>query len=116
MKAVLARCRWKRCSRICHEAGFATLAQQELEEARRFYNRQQSGLGTAFLRETQKAAAHILQRPLAWPVEVDPVRRFIFDRFPYKMLYIVRGDLITVAVIAHQHRNPDYWVDRISTL
>ncbi len=40
----------------------------------------------------------------------------IFDRFPYKMLYIVRGDLITVAVIAHQHRNPDYWVDRISTL
>ena len=92
---------------------FSTLAQQELEEAKRYYNRQQAGLGVVFLREARTAARHILQRPLGWAVEIEPVRRFIFDRFPYKMLYIIRDELIIVVAVAHQHRNPDYWVDRV---
>ena len=94
---------------------FSTLAQQELEEAKHYYNRQQAGLGMSFLREARTAARHIMQRPLAWAVEIDPVRRFIFDRFPYKILYTIRGELIIVVAVAHQHRNPDYWVDRVAS-
>lgn len=92
---------------------FLTLARDELAEAKRFYNRQQQGLGGSFQHEAQTAARLIQERPLAWQIEVDPVRRFIFDRFPYKMLYIIRAERIVVIAVAHQHRQPDYWVDRV---
>jgi plasmid stabilization system protein ParE len=94
---------------------FLTLARDELAEAKRFYNRQQQGLGESFQREAQNAARLILNRPLAWQIEIEPVRRFIFDRFPYKMLYIIRAERIVVIAVAHQHRQPDYWLERIQT-
>jgi plasmid stabilization system protein ParE len=92
---------------------FLALARDELAEAKRFYNRQQQGLGESFQREAEAAARLIQERPLAWQIEVEPVRRFIFDRFPYKMLYIIRAEQIVVIAVAHQHRQPDYWVDRV---
>ena len=92
-----------------------TLARDELAEAKRFYNRQQQGLGESFQREAQTAARLIQERPLAWQIEVEPVRRFLFDRFPYKMFYIIRSEQIVVIAVAHQHRQPDYWVDRVDS-
>lgn len=92
---------------------FLALARDELAEAKRFYNRQQQGLGESFQRKAQSAANLIQERPLTWQIEVEPVRRFIFDRFPYKMLYIIRAERIVVIAVAHQHRRPDYWVDRV---
>lgn len=94
---------------------FLTLARDELAEAKRFYNRQQQGLGESFKREAEAAAKLIQERPLAWQIEIDPVRRFIMDRFPYKMLYIIWAERIVVIAVAHQHRRPDYWVDRIQS-
>ena len=93
---------------------FLTLARDELAEAKRFYNRQQQRLGETFQREAQTAARLIQERPLAWQIEVEPVRRFLFDRFPYKMLYIIRAERIVVIAVAHQHRQPDYWIDRVN--
>ena len=95
---------------------FLALARDELAEAKRFYNLQQQGLGESFKREAEAAARLIQDRPLAWQIEAEPVRRFIFDRFPYKMLYIIREGRIVVIAIAHQHRQPDYWIERIQTL
>ena len=91
---------------------FLALARNELAEAKRFYNRQQQGLGESFQREAEAAAKLIQERPLAWQIDVEPVRRFLFERFPYKMLYIIRAERIVVIAVAHQHRQPDYWVDR----
>lgn len=92
---------------------FAKVAQAELAEAKRYYERQQRGLGEAFLREAKVCVKRILEHPVAWKVEIDPVRRFLFNRFPYKMLYVIRGKQIVVLAVAHQHRDPDYWIDRI---
>lgn len=94
---------------------FLALARDELAEAKRFYNRQQQGLGESFQSEAEAAAKLIHKRPLAWQIEVEPVRRYIFDRFPYKMLYIIRAERIVVIAVAHQHRQPDYWVDRVDS-
>lgn len=66
-----------------------------------------------YKREAEIAAQRILEHPLAWQIEYDPVRRFVFNRFPYKMLYIIREQNIIVIAVAHQHRAPDYWVERI---
>ncbi|OBS32025.1 hypothetical protein A9O67_10745 [Tepidimonas fonticaldi] len=95
------------------ELVFAKVARAEMAEAKRFYEWQQRGLGAAFQHEAMVSARRILERPLAWQVEIDPVRRFVFNRFPYKMLYVVRGERIVVLAVAHQHRNPEYWIDRI---
>jgi len=92
---------------------FSTLARDELVEAKRFYNRQQQGLGNQFQYEAEVAARRILDHPLAWQLEFDPVRRFLFNRFPYKMLYVIREQRIIVVAVAHQHRAPDYWIERI---
>lgn len=92
---------------------FLTIARDELAEIKRFYNRQQKGLGDTFQREAESAAKLILERPLAWQVEIEPTRRFVLNQFPYKLVYLVRADQVVMVAIMHQHRNPDYWVDRI---
>lgn len=51
---------------------FLAIARDELAEVKRFYNRQQQGLGDAFKREAEAAAKLILERPLAWQVEISP--------------------------------------------
>lgn len=92
---------------------FLKIARDELAEIKRFYNRQQAGLWDAFQREAKFATQLILERPLSWQIEIEPTRRFILNRFPYKMVYLVRAEQVIMIAIMHQHRNPDYWVDRI---
>lgn len=53
---------------------FAKLAQAEMAEARRYYERQQRGLGQEFLREASLCAKRISAQPLAWKIEIDALR------------------------------------------
>ena len=91
---------------------FSALARDELAEAKHHYNRQQPGLGEQFQHEARIAAKRILEHPLAWQFERAPFRRFLLDRFPYKILYVVEDESILIIAVAHQHRQPDYWVDQ----
>lgn len=93
---------------------FASLARDEMTEAKRYYERQLRGLGAEFQQEALRSAHRILEHPLAWQIEVEPVRRYVFNRFPYKMLYVVRGEHIVVLAVGHQHRKPDYSIDRLA--
>jgi plasmid stabilization system protein ParE len=92
---------------------FSELARDELAEAKRYYNQQQSGLGKQFQREEELAAKRIREHPLAWQCEREPFRRFLLDTFPYKMLYVIEDENILVIAVSHQHRQPDYWVGRL---
>lgn len=47
--------------------------------------------------------------------EFEDVRRVVLKRFPYKLLYSVETDHLYVIAVAHQHRKPGYWHDRIET-
>ncbi len=66
-------------------------AQREVGAAKRYYNQQREGLG-----------------------ECLDIRRLVLRRFPYKLLYTVQADHVFVVAVAHQHRNPGYWTDRLS--
>ena len=55
---------------------FATVARDEMAEAKRYYERQQRGLGMRFQHEAVLSAKRILEQPLAWQVEIEPVRRY----------------------------------------
>lgn len=87
-------------------------AKLEFEDAERYYNLQLAGLGAEFRDEIRAGLKRIRTWPLACPVERGPIRRALLSRFPYKLMYAVETDHIYVIAIAHQHRKPDYWVER----
>ena len=91
---------------------FTRYAQQELEDAVRVYNLEYAGLGDRFKEEVRRAALRIADYPKAWSVERGEVRKCLLHKFPYKLLYAMETDHVVVIAVAHQHRKPDYWVDR----
>jgi toxin ParE1/3/4 len=87
-------------------------ARREFEEAERYYNRQSPRLGDAFRVEIKAALPRIQSWPLPCPVERGDIHRLTLSRFPYKLLYSVENDHLYIITVAHQHRAPEYWVER----
>jgi plasmid stabilization system protein ParE len=89
------------------------VAQQELDEAVSYYNGQVAGLGDAFLLEAVAAIERIRQFPDAWHPLGENLRRCRLRRFPYGLIYHAYGTGILIVAVAHTHRRPDYWRDRL---
>jgi ParE toxin of type II toxin-antitoxin system, parDE len=96
-------------------ARFLDIAAIELDEAIRWYNAQAPGLGDAFLVEVLAAVHRITIYPEAWHPLDDGVRRCRLTRFPYGLIYAIDNSDILVLAVAHLHREPDYWRDRLKT-
>lgn len=88
-------------------------AQQELDEAIAWYTGQAPGLGDAFLIETLKSLRLISRFPQAWHRLSPQARSCRLNRFPYSVIYGLDGEDLVVIAIAHQHRRPGYWRDRL---
>ena len=94
---------------------FLTIAQREIDDAVIWYEQQVEGLSRDFLDELDRVVRLVKIYPLmAMQIEPD-IRRFLFTRFPYSLIYGIDGDTIVVIAVAHQHREPRYWSDRIDT-
>ncbi|HGG58506.1 MAG TPA: type II toxin-antitoxin system RelE/ParE family toxin [Gammaproteobacteria bacterium] len=91
---------------------FTSLANEELDQATRYYDLEFEGLGQRFRQEVRNAAGRISQYPEAWSVEQGEIRKCLLHKFPYKLLYSIENDHILIIAVAHQHRKPDYWVER----
>lgn len=93
---------------------FLPVAEWELDEAFQWYEQRVNGMGYEFLYETD----HTIRRILAYPEsfkEIRPgVRRALVKRFPFAIIYCVERDLVLIAAVAHLHRKPQYWADRLS--
>ena len=92
---------------------FLEVAQQELDEAIAHYNGQSPGLGDAFLLETLAAIDRIRRFPRAWHPLGASTRRCRLRRFPYGLIYHEDATEILIVAVAHSHRHPDYWRDRM---
>lgn len=92
---------------------FSPEAKTEFEDAERYYEQQVPGLGGRFRKEIREALARLRYWPFSAPVEHGDIRRLNLSRFPYKLLYAVVVDRIYIIAVAHHHRAPDYWIDRI---
>jgi plasmid stabilization system protein ParE len=92
---------------------FLELAELELDQAIRWYGDQAPGLGDAFLIEVLAAADRIARFPEAWHPLGSGVRRCRLSRFPYGLIYIIDESDVLVLAVAHLHRRPDYWRDRV---
>ena len=93
---------------------FLPPARVELVEAIGYYEAQVSGLGSTFAHEIKAALTRIDQFPTAWQSLSPRTRRYLLRQFPYGVIYAVRDNEIVVVAIAHQHRKPDYWKNRLS--
>ncbi len=95
------------------KVSFLTLAQRELDDAVAWYNEQATGLGQDFLDELDRVVRRAVTFPMSCP-EIEPgVRRCLLARFPYGLIYGVDQETIVVVAVAHLHRKPRYWMDRI---
>jgi plasmid stabilization system protein ParE len=92
---------------------FLELAQQELDSAVAWYNQQSEGVGQGFLDELDRAVRRTVKFPLSCP-EIEPgIRRRLMARFPYGLIYSIDGDTVVIVAVAHLHRRPRFWIDRI---
>jgi len=92
---------------------FLQIAKHELDDTVDYYNREKPGLGYEFLWEIFFAIDRIKQFPQAWQVFYEVARRCIIRRFPCGIVYVQEKDVILILAIAHLHRNPDYWIERL---
>lgn len=92
---------------------FAEAANNELNDACDWFERQQSGLGERFRIDVREATLLIAKAPLLFPLELEDVRRYVMNRFSYILRYVLRGDEVWILAVSHQHRRPDYWVERL---
>lgn len=88
-------------------------AQAELDEAVAWYARQALGLGDAFLVEVLRAFELVELHPDAWHPLSSRTRRCRLRRFPFGVIYAPLDDGVVVLAIAHLHRRPGYWRERI---
>ena len=95
---------------------FLKLADREVDDAVIWYDEQTPGLGIEFLDELDRAVRLVKICPLA-STQIEPeIRRFLLRRFPYSLVYGVDDETIVVIAVAHQHREPRYWADRLDDL
>jgi len=91
---------------------FSKYARLELDDATQFYELEYQGLGQRFKQEIKRAVIRIAEYPKAWSIERVEIRKCLLHKFPYKILYSIEEDHVFIIAIAHQHRKPDYWMDR----
>jgi len=59
------------------------------------------------------AAERISLYPEAWHPLDEGLRRCRMNRFPYGLIYAIENGDILVLAVAHLHREPGYWRDRL---
>lgn len=94
---------------------FLTLADREVDDAVSWYESQSEGLSRHFLDELDRTVRLIKRYPLV-AAQIEPeIRRFFIAHFPYALIYGIDQETIVVIAVAHHHREPRYWADRIDT-
>jgi plasmid stabilization system protein ParE len=88
-------------------------AEQEFTESVAYYESRESGLGSRFRDEVAAVSDWILRFPEVPRLRPKGYRRVNLRAFPHYVAYILRGDTIWVVAIAHGHRRPEFWIDRI---
>ena len=90
-------------------------ALSDIEEAAPWYDEQRSGLGIEFSREVIAAVDALSKSPVMYRVRHKRrnVRWKILDRFPYRIVFQMTDDLITILAVLHSARHDRHWRQRL---
>ena len=88
-------------------------AQEDLREAAGFY-RDNAGvaLSQSLLAEFEHSVNLLLEHPRLGSKWRWGKRRFVMQRFPFSVIYIVVGEQLRILAVAHHSRRPGYWRGR----
>ena len=78
-----------------------------------YYNGLETGLGAAFAKEVEAAAARALAFPDAGSTASKNTKRVFVKRFPFSVVYRTDEEGIVIFAIAHRLRRPAYWISRL---
>ena len=88
-------------------------AQEDLLAAASWYENASPGLGSAFLDETDRILARLIEAPLQFPIVHRDVRRGLTRRFPYGVYFTTHANTARVLAVLHLRRHPDTWIQRL---
>ncbi len=88
------------------------LAEEDIEEARAYYEARRVGLGDDFMERMREAVSHISAFPEIHALAHKDLRRGPIQRFPYAIIYRVDPTQITVVAVHHTSRDPRSWQSR----
>src|SRR5690349_19956634 len=83
---------------------FHPAVHDEVAEAYRYYEQQQTGLGDDFMATVEDVFTRLSTTPEARQVIYRDVRRALPRRFPYAIYYRVRPDLVEILAVQHCRR------------
>ena len=89
------------------------LAAQELDEAIGWYESQSEGLGKRLEKVLIQQIDKIKQNPTWFLKEENDIYKAYIPKFPYKILFTIDNNVIIIWAIAHMHRKPWYWQNRM---
>jgi|ERR1035437_1949012 plasmid stabilization system protein ParE len=88
-------------------------AEEEFNESATYYESKEAGLGRRFRDEVAAVVDWIVQHPEVPRLRPRGYRRVNLRVFSHYVAYVIRGDIIWVVAIAHEHRRPEFWLKRM---
>jgi toxin ParE1/3/4 len=87
-------------------------AEAEILQALTWYAERSRVAARAFVQELNSTVALASRSPESWPRSSANTRYIVFPRFPFNLVFRLRGETIEIVAVAHQRRRPSYWSDR----
>jgi len=91
---------------------FRPEAEEDTENAARWYEEQKEGLGHRFLDQILETIQVITDQPALFPIVHRRIHRALIHKFPFGIYYRIEKDTIVVVAVMHGHRNPRQWQSR----
>lgn len=91
-------------------------AEAEYISAIRCYSKISKSLSESFIKTIEISINHILEFPKSFPLVENNIRKFVVNKFPYKIFYLIEQDFtISIYAIMHTSQKPDNWENRVET-
>lgn len=92
---------------------FHEAASLELDAAFDWYLERTETAAAKFLSDLGSAFARIAEDPHRWPAGDHGTRKFVLRGCPFAVVYRELPSSIQVLAVAHGHRRPGYWRNRL---
>ncbi len=98
-----------------YKALLLVAAQKDVQEASRWYNQKQKGLGRQLVKEVREKIKFIEQHPFTFGVRYGHTRTATLDRFPYMIHYRIEENSkkILIGAVFHTRQDHAKWEERI---
>lgn len=86
----------------------------DILEAAEWYERQQPGLGADLVTEIRQSIRSLGLNPLLYRIRHTKwrVRWVLLHRFPYRIVFVVDDEVITILAVTHAKRHDRHWRER----